>query len=212
MDPGEARTPNLVAVESAGLDFRWRHAHLRKGLSDGNRSRHQRQGSDQESLDHGSDKCKSFEHGTVLSSSTRSLGRLSAANVRETLATPQSSLSAALQAPNARCSSAGRRSHLSPPAWLVALALLPTTCRRRWSVPAWLTWSERVERKPWRLAGKTRNRPSPHAYVPAVRRRLHRLLDRFPELNESCRPRSRSRNSRSRYARDLEPGLRGSGH
>src|SRR5580700_3745607 len=139
MNPREARTPNLVAVESAGLDFRWRHAHLRKGLSGSDRSCHQRQGSDHESLDHGSDKHESFEHGAVLSFSTKIstwLGRHSAANVRETFATPQSSLSAALQAPSARCSSARRRSHLSPPVWLVALALLPTTCRRRWSVPA----------------------------------------------------------------------------
>src|SRR5580704_483722 len=140
------------------------------------------------------------------------LGRHSAANVRETFATPPSSLSAAPQAPSARCSSARRRWHLSPLAWLVSLALLPTTCRRRWSVPAWLTWSERVERNPWRLAGKKRNRPSRHAYVPAVRRPLYRLCDPLPESNESCRPRSRSRNSRSRYARDLEPGLQGSDH
>jgi hypothetical protein len=44
-----------------GLDFRWRHAHLRKGLSGGDRSCHQRQGSDHESLDHGSNKHESFE-------------------------------------------------------------------------------------------------------------------------------------------------------
>src|SRR5579864_3415940 len=71
MNPREARTPNLVAVESAVLDFRRRHAHLRKGLGGGDRSCHQRQGSDHESLDHGSDKCKSFEHGAVLSFSTK---------------------------------------------------------------------------------------------------------------------------------------------
>ena len=46
MNPGEARTSNLVAVKSAGLDFRRCHAHLRKGLSGGDRSCHQRQGSD----------------------------------------------------------------------------------------------------------------------------------------------------------------------
>jgi hypothetical protein len=56
MNSGEARTPNLVAVESAGLDFRWCHAHLRKGLSDGDRGRHQTRGSDYEPLDRGSDK------------------------------------------------------------------------------------------------------------------------------------------------------------
>src|ERR1700677_2856432 len=37
MNPGEARTANLVAVESAGLDFRWRHAHPR--MRDGNHSK-----------------------------------------------------------------------------------------------------------------------------------------------------------------------------
>src|ERR1700722_11851060 len=71
MNPREARTPNLVAVESAGLDFRGRHAHLRKGLGGGDRSCQQRQGSDHESLDHGSDKNESFEHGAGLSFSTK---------------------------------------------------------------------------------------------------------------------------------------------
>ena len=110
-------------------------------------------------------------------------------------ATPRSSLAAVLQVPSARCSSAQRRSHLSSPVWPVFLALLPTICRPRRSVPAWLAWSERVERKPSRLAEKTRNRPSPHAYVPAVRRRLHRLpttrksilnLDEFTSAAHSC--------------------------
>src|ERR1700687_114356 len=71
MNPREARTPNLVAVESAGLDFRWRHAHLRKGLSGGDGNCHQRQGSDHECLDDGSDKHEPFEHGAVLSFSTK---------------------------------------------------------------------------------------------------------------------------------------------
>src|ERR1700679_3460860 len=71
MNSGEARTPNLVALESVGLDFRWRHAHLRKGLSGGDRSRHRTQGSDYEFLDPGSDKQESFEHGAVLSFSTK---------------------------------------------------------------------------------------------------------------------------------------------
>jgi hypothetical protein len=56
MNRREARTPNLVAVESAGLDFRRRDAHFGKGLSSGDGSCHQRQGSDHEFLEHGSDK------------------------------------------------------------------------------------------------------------------------------------------------------------
>src|SRR5207253_5387446 len=76
------------------------------------------------------------------------------------------------------------------------------------SVLACAAWSERVARNPWLLVGTKRNRPIPHACVPDVRKPPCRLCDLLPESNESCRLLSHSRNTRSRYARDLEPGLR----
>src|SRR5207245_11626483 len=130
--------------------------------------------------------------------------------LRETFEAPRWFPYAAPQPASARCPSARRRSRLSQPAWFVALALLPTTSRRRWSVLACAAWSERVARNPWPLVGTKRNRPIPHACVPDVRKPPCRLCDLLPESNESCRLLSHSRNTRSRYARDLESGLRGS--
>ena len=70
-EPRRGQNSQSGCCREGGLDFRWRHAHLRKGLSGGDRSCHQRQGSDHECLDHGSDKHESSEHGAVLWFSTK---------------------------------------------------------------------------------------------------------------------------------------------
>src|SRR5882762_7298638 len=77
MHPWKARTPNLIVVQGAASDFRWRHAYLGKRLSDGGEHCHERERRDRESLCGRSNENESgerepsepeaSEHATVLS-------------------------------------------------------------------------------------------------------------------------------------------------